>query len=97
MLDVVISHRMTASLSPSKKNSHWSAGWRWLVFLLAFSSIACLLSDFYHLCTMRFFTGFIFLPSLGALLALAVYDWMRGDGQLARAVLTGACAGFLAA
>src|SRR6185369_5067367 len=41
--------------------SFWSAGGRAVVFLLAASSIACLLCDFYQLCPMRRFTLFIFL------------------------------------
>ena len=66
-------------------------------FFWGFSSIACLLSDFYHVCTMRSFTAFVFLPSLVLLAGLVIYDWRQGDGRLARAVVTGVGAGFLAA
>ncbi|PWU09650.1 MAG: hypothetical protein C5B50_26995 [Verrucomicrobia bacterium] len=75
----------------------WTAPLRCLVFLLAASSIACLLSDFYHLCPMRLFTPFIFLPSLLALVALALFDRLSGDGHLSRAVFIGLGAGLLAA
>lgn len=77
--------------------SYWTTGGRWLVFILAASSIACLLFDFYRLCPMRLFTIFIFLPALAALVAFAFFDRKRGDGQLWRAVLIGLTAGLLAA
>jgi hypothetical protein len=59
--------------------------------------IACLLFDFYHLCPMPLFTIFIFLPALAALLAFAIFDRQRGDGQLWRAVMIGIVGGLLAA
>lgn len=77
--------------------SLWNAGGRCVAFLLGASSIACLLFDFYHLCPMRVFTPFIFLPALLLLGALAIFDHRRGDGQWCRAVLIGLAAGFLAA
>src|SRR6185369_10169079 len=77
--------------------TRWSAGGRCLVFLLASTSIACLLLDFYGVCPMQLFTVAIFLPAMMALGALAILDWRRGDGQLGRAVLIGAAAGLLAA
>ena len=46
---------------------------------------------------MRTFTLFIFLPSLLALCALAIFDRVRGDGQLWRAVLIGVAGGLFAA
>jgi len=79
------------------KKSYWNTGGRWLVFLLAASSIACLLFDFYRLCPMRLFTVFIFLPALMALFAFAIFNRKRGDGQLWRAVMTGIAGGLLAA
>ncbi len=75
----------------------WTAGGRWAVFLLAASSIACLLFDFYHLCPMRLFTPFIFLPALAALFIFALIDRRHGDGELWRAVLIGLAGGLLAA
>ena len=61
---------MAQESAPPPAKSYWTAGGRWLVFLLAASSIACLLFDFYRLCPMRLFTVFIFMPALAALLAL---------------------------
>jgi hypothetical protein len=84
----------TTSTAPG---SFWNTRWRGVVFLLAASSIACLLFDFYHLCPMRLFTIFIFLPSLAALAVLAVVDKCRGDGQLFRAVMIGFVSGLAAA
>jgi hypothetical protein len=77
--------------------NYWNASGRWVVFLLAASSIACLLFHFYNLCPMRIFTIFIFLPALLALFAFAVFDRLRGDGQLWQAVMIGLLAGLLAA
>jgi hypothetical protein len=68
-----------------------------VVFLLAASSIACLLFDFYRLCPMRIFTLFVFAPAMVALLGFAVFDRFRGDGLLWRAVLIGFVGGLLAA
>jgi hypothetical protein len=68
-----------------------------LVFILAASSIACLLADFYGLCPMRIFTPLIFLPATLALLGIAVLDRQQGDGQLWRAVMIGLAGGLLAA
>ena len=79
------------------RQNYWNTRGRWLVFVLATSSIACLLADFYGLCPMRIFTPFIFLPALLALSAFAALDRLRGDGQLWRAVSIGLVAGLLAA
>ena len=85
------------STQPNIPKSYWTTLGRWVVFVLAASSIACLLFDFYHLCPMRIFTLFIFLPALVVLLAVALFDRQRGDGQLWRAVVIGAAAGLFAA
>jgi hypothetical protein len=77
--------------------NYWNTRGRWIVFVLAASSIACLLADFYGLCPMRLFTPFIFLPALLLLLAFAILDRLRGDRQLWRAVWIGLVAGLLAA
>src|ERR1043166_7244264 len=85
---------MTSTLRPT---TYWNAFGRWIVFLLAASSIACLLFDYYGLCPMRIFTPFIFLPALAALFAVALFDRQCGDRQRWRAVLVGFVAGLLAA
>ena len=77
--------------------SYWTTLGRWVVFLLAASSIACLLFDFYRLCPMRLFTIFILLPAMAALLAFAAFDRQCGDGQLWQAVTIGILGGLLAA
>lgn len=91
-LSVSKSTRMTTA-----KKSHWTALGRCCVFILAASSIACLLFDFYGLCPMRLFTVFFFLPALLAMLGFAFFDRQRADGQLWRAVKIGISGGLLAA
>ena len=88
---------MTQEAPINRRRSFWNVRGRWLVFLLAGSSIACLLFDFYGICPMRLFTPFIFLPALIALFAFALLDRERGDWQLWRAVLIGLTAGLMAA
>jgi hypothetical protein len=68
-----------------------------MVFLLAASSIACLLFDFYRLCPMQIFTLFIFAPAMLVLFGFALFDRFRGDRMLWRAVLIGFVGGLLAA
>ena len=77
--------------------TYWTAGGRCLIFILASSSIACLLSDFYGLCPMKVFTPLIFLPAMAFATGLAIRDWRVGNGQLGRAVLIGTVGGLLAA
>jgi hypothetical protein len=77
--------------------SNWSPRSRLVVFALAFSSIACLLADFYQLCPMSTFTLFIFLPALIALGVVAVMDRRRGEGHVWRAVWVGMLGGLIAA
>lgn len=84
-------------MNSSPPRNYWDARGRWLVFALAATSIGCLLADFYRLCSMRIFTPFIFLPSVLGLVAFAVLDRIKGDGQLWRAVWIGCAAGLLAA
>ena len=81
----------------SSPRNYWSAQGRWIVFVLAASSIACLLADFYRLCPMQTFTLFIFFPALIMLAALALFDLWRGDRQLWRAVVIGVAGGLIAA
>ena len=75
----------------------WSITGRALIFLLAATSIWCLLSEFYGLCSMRTFTLWILIPATAALVAIAIYDRLAGDGQLWRNVVIGMFAGFVAA
>src|SRR3954454_6028381 len=75
----------------------WTTHGRTIVFLLAASSIACLLVEFYALCPMRTFTLWIFFPCCVALLFLAALSRVKSDGQLYRAVLIGIIAGLIAA
>jgi hypothetical protein len=75
----------------------WSPAGRALVFLLAATSIWCLLAEFYGLCSMRTFTIAILLPASAILVVMALLDRSRGDGRLWRGVLIGAIAGLTAA
>lgn len=76
---------------------NWNVAERAVVFLLAATSIACLLLDFYGWCSMRQFARFVFLPSLLVLLAIAVFDRIRSNGSLWRGVMIGLTGGLLAA
>jgi len=67
----------------------WSPAGRTIVFVLACTSIACLLSEFYRLCPMRAFALFVFLPALTGLAALMVADLICGDRRLWRGVVIG--------
>ncbi len=83
--------------SDRTENSFWTPAWRSMVFVLAAASIWCLLAEFYHLCSMRTFTICALMPATALLAGLALWDRLRGDRQLWRAVLVGAAAGLLAA
>src|SRR2546430_12640806 len=65
--------------------------------MLAASSIACLLADFYRLCPMRTFTLFIFLPATLMLFAWAVADRLWGSRQFWRGIMIGVAAGLIPA
>src|SRR6516164_5462284 len=75
----------------------WSAPGRSLVFVLAASSIWCLLAEFYGLCSMQAFTLFVSMPAMASLVGMALWDRWRGDGRLWRGVVIGAVAGLVAA
>ena len=75
----------------------WSPAGRMIVFVLACTSIACLLSEFYRLCPMRAFALFVFLPALTGLAALMVADLICGDRRLWRGVVIGVVSGLTAA
>jgi hypothetical protein len=80
-----------------ERPAHWTAAWRTIIFVLAATSIWCLLAEMYHLCSMQFFTFWILIPATLVLYALAAWDRRRGDGTLWRGVMIGSLAGFLAA
>jgi len=75
----------------------WTGPGRFIVFMLAATSIWCLLVEFYGLCSMRGFTFWVLTPATMALIVLAVMDRLKGDGLLWRGVVIGAVAGFVAA
>jgi hypothetical protein len=77
--------------------THWTAAWRTILFVLAASSIWCLLAEMYHLCSMQFFTLWILIPATVLLYGVAIWDRTRGDGTLWRGVMIGSLAGLLAA
>jgi hypothetical protein len=81
----------------SQQSSHWSLNGRGAVFLLATTSLGCLIAQFYAICSMRVFAATIFFPATCVLGVLVAVDYYRGDGKLARAVLVGATAGLVAA
>src|SRR5207249_8814009 len=87
---------METTTSASRRG-YWNAQGRWLVLMLAASSIGCLLADFYRLCPMHIFSPFIFLPAMVVLFAFAALDKWRGDGRLWQAVSIGLVAGLFAA
>src|SRR5258706_13451234 len=88
----IMAERPNSSLA----QTHWTAFGRWAVFLLASSSIACLLFDFYHLCPMRVFTLLIFIPAMLLLAGMAVFYFLRGHQQLSQAGLIGLAGGLIA-
>ena len=89
---------MTLSQNPaSQRPTHWTATWRTIVFVLAASSIWCLLAEMYHLCSMQFFTLWILIPATILLYAIAAWDRSFGDRTLWRGVMIGSLAGLLAA
>jgi len=75
----------------------WGRFGRWLCFLLASTSIACLLLEFYGICPMRTGVLFIFLPASVCLFLLALFDKRHGDAHLCKAVVMGCIAGLIAA
>ncbi len=75
----------------------WTVPGRALVFVLAASSIWCLLAEFYGLCSMQTFTFYVSIPALTVLAAMGVLDYSKGDGRLWRMLLWSGLAGFLAA
>src|SRR2546421_10848767 len=79
------------------QRTFWTPPCRAAIFLLAATSIWCLLAEFYGLCSMRVFTFRILVPSTLFLYALAILDRFIGDRRTWRAVMIGTIAGFAAA
>jgi len=75
----------------------WNAPARAIVFVLAASSIWCLIAEMYNLVDMRTFFFAILLPATGILYGLAIFDRFRGDGKLWRAVIIGTIGGLIGA
>src|SRR5688572_17936339 len=92
---------MSAKLaSPSRLPAilQWTGPGRLLIFVLAATSIWCLLSEIYGLCDMRTFFYLILLPATAALYAIALLDrFAGGDRRLFRAVVIGTLAGLFGA
>lgn len=92
-------------MTSANATSHWQIGavLRWsrpgrsLVFMLAATSIWCLLFEMYALCSMRAFFFAVLLPATAALYGIALLDHVRGDRRLARAVMVGTAAGLVGA
>jgi len=75
----------------------WTPAWRAFVFILAASSIWCLLADFYGILSMRMFTFCISIPALLVLSGMCAVDQVVGDRRLIRGVVIGCIAGLVAA
>ena len=87
----------TTSEGPAGAPPMWTPAWRFAIFMLSATSIWCLLAEFYGLCSMRTFTGYVLIPSSLVLIALAVYDRVAGARHLWQAVVIGSIAGVAAA
>ena len=81
---------------PVPRRNLWTPLWRAIVFVLAATSIACLLTEFYGLCPMRQFTFYIFVPALVVLGIIVAADWLQGGRRLFQAVTIGVVAGLVA-
>ena len=75
----------------------WTSSGRALIFLLAATSILCLIIDAEGYVTLRSFFFAILGPAYLALAAIAVLNRSKGDGQLFRAIKFGAIAGIVGA
>jgi len=75
----------------------WTAPGRLLIFVLAATSIWCLLAEMYHLVDMRTFFYAILLPTTALLYGVTALDNAHGDGRLCRAVLIGTLGGLVGA
>jgi hypothetical protein len=86
-----------AEMSAADKWYQWTPLGRTITFVLAASSIWCLLAEFYKLCSMRTFTFAVLIPATALLVLITILDYFKGDRRLFKAVMIGACGGFLAA
>src|SRR3954453_8694026 len=75
----------------------WTAPGRLLIFVLAATSIWCLLAEMYHLVEMRTFFYAVLLPATALLYGIAALDYAHGDARLCRAVVIGTVGGLIAA
>lgn len=75
----------------------WTLPGRAITFVLAATSIWCLLAEMYGLCDMRTFTFVILIPATLALYGMAILDRARGDRRLWRGVVMGSLAGLAGA
>lgn len=75
----------------------WTAPGRLLVFILAATSIWCLLAEMYGMVDMRTFFFAILLPATAILYGIAFLDNARGEGRMWRAVVLGTFAGLIGA
>lgn len=75
----------------------WTTSGRTLIFVLAATSIWCLLAEMYGLCDMRTFTFVILMPATFAVYTIAALDFRSGSRHLARAVWIGTLAGLVGA
>jgi hypothetical protein len=80
-----------------EKRTCWGGKGRLLIFLLASTSIFCLLADFYGLCSMHLATKYVLLPAVIILGAIALADRFWGDHRSWYGILIGILAGLAAA
>lgn len=75
----------------------WTTCGRILIFVLAATSIWCLLAEMYGLSDMRTLTFSVLLPATFVLYGMALFDRARGDRRLWRAVIIGTISGLVGA
>ncbi len=87
----------TAAVSTLPRVFQWTSAGRLVIFLLAATSILCLLTDAEGVVTLRSVFFAILAPACIALALVAALNQARGDGQLFRAIKFGAAAGLAGA
>jgi hypothetical protein len=88
---------MPSSAKALPRVLQWTTSGRAVVFVLAATSIWCLLAEMYHWVDMRTFFYTILLPATAALSGMAALDRLRGDRRLWRAVVIGTIGGLIGA